>query len=163
MTEAAKDVLKAERAWMTPVKVDQHLVVNGDQLGGISFYAKWINSGRSPALQAGMWCAMRIEPRHADYPFFERINVPDNAIVGQGATVNSASRTISGQEFIDFMDGRLFVYFYSFVNYKDVFTDSVRKTEFCIRISFVSIIEKPDGRRELRFEMFNIGEQNNAT
>lgn len=166
---SAGDILKAERAWMTAVETNPEFNSNGTKDGivyseAIGFFTVWVNSGRSPALNVSMWGASKIVPRNTSLaPFFERKIVPDNTIVGQGISVNTLKHYIYGQDLNDLLSGKSSIIIYSVCTYKDIFSQDLRMSEYCVCTQIQGFIVGKDGERTPRFESFPVGNQNSAS
>jgi hypothetical protein len=162
---AAQDVLKAERAWITPDDLGREIDDIKKQLG---FTIVWTNSGRSPALNVESWCDIRIGDIAEEVPpKFERgvsQKIVRGMIIGQGANATSGPVYISGEDAVDFMNRRKVAYIYSHCVYNDIFDKSeVRLSEVCVRVEFRGIATDQEGRKREVFSIGAVGSQNSAT
>jgi hypothetical protein len=166
--ETAQQVLKAERAWITLVKMDHALHTNPIVGGirypeGIGFFTIWTNSGRSPALQVGVSVDVRVVSCEDPVPVFEKVAVAENSIVGHGIPFNTGEAPVVGASLVDLMNMKSFAYLYTYVVYRDVFGETLRESELCLRIVPQGYFKDEKGQQRPRFGAIPIGHQNSAS
>lgn len=149
--DAARDTLAAERAWITPDRVDfefhPKLRLNDESVGeAISFIFVWRNTGRSPAvdLSAGVLNAS-VKPGYL-LPVFE-IKRSDKsipvAILGQDTEYRTLAQLLYGSDLDAFKARTHDFIVYSNVEYRDVFKRSEqRHTEATFRCRYQGQTEK---------------------
>lgn len=166
--KAAEDVLKADRAWISLVRMDRNFHTNPVVSGvkypdGIGFFTVWINSGRSPALQVGVWVDVRVVRREDPVPHFEKEPIDENSIVGQGITITTREIPVVGDDLSNLIEMKSFAYLYTYVRYRDVFGEIIRDSELCLRIFFQGYFDDGKGGQLPRFGAVPVGPQNRAS
>jgi len=138
----AADTLKSERAWITPQfpKLEWEGNLGSDRLpfrGSPGVRIKWENTGRSPAVDVRYAITSYFQskgqpaPTFADFSDF--LEIP---ALGVGACVTPNGPKINADDLKHFIDGKLDLYVYSRVEYRDLYTnDQVRVSEVSFQLA----------------------------
>jgi hypothetical protein len=112
---------------------------NNKRITHFTFWAKWENSGTTPAKNAvgrinyrRTTDAMR---RDLAFDFSDQGTIPDAPyIIGPKGTINSPPIAVPIQDVQDQINGRLHLYVYGWTAYDDIFKGNRHLTEFCVEL-----------------------------
>ena len=172
LADAAMLSAGSERAWMSfenlypgffSGKIDGQTVERE-----LSFNVRWINCGRSPAIDVETVIVKEIGPfDQVMPPLFEPPERPNSAgrsPIGPGLPVHSSKLGIGDADTDDFNNRRTKIYVYSRVKYRDVFNSSiVRTSEVCLEVSFSGVKPHPTMGLQPNLLIISVGPQNSAT
>lgn len=154
--------VQSERAWVSFSGIETF--ADGDEIG---FAVMWTNSGRSPALDLQFYIASDILNRgDEDIIRFDR---PQPKIIhkstpfGPGMSKSTNVCRLGPKAFDLWTSGAIRVIIYSFVGYRDFYSDDPRHTEFCGEIEYISETVTPDGRLNIETYIHPHGHQNTGS
>jgi hypothetical protein len=172
LADATVIMAASDRAWMI-FKELQFADVSDSFLSGVHFkrgiaiFPFWWNKGKSPAINATIFCEHRIiETSATDIPTFiaDFTGNPGSAPVGSDSPVRGPARLV-----IDADRDKIFaqthsIIVYSHVAYQDIFNPSAtRHSEVCLRVVFPGYISNAEGKMEPNWQITVVGPQNTAT
>jgi len=169
--QAAVDAVGFERAWLSsgpPQIVSGTNVTDPDGVThshGIGFAITWINTGRSPALQAIATTKVRLIDHDADIPVFsfEDPEQFDHTTVGPNMNVTSPRAWLVGKDHEKFVSRTKSAIVYSKVYYKTIASSERRYTETCLRFVYNGVRTDDNNKSSINYDIFSAGHQNSAT
>lgn len=149
-TNAAIDVVKAERAWI----LYKDIAVNpffGDaaepnRLTKWVLTIRWRNGGRSPATDVVFASCIKFAGAGAPPPEFKLDSENKDGFtssLGQEAETNGMPIDIRAEEYRDVLNNKRDLFVYGKVQYRDVYSSHIiRHTEFCYRVKFPALYDQ---------------------
>ncbi|MDE2405140.1 MAG: hypothetical protein KGM17_10795 [Sphingomonadales bacterium] len=147
---SSRDSLHASRAWICFSEHTSDIIgsafVDGVRYNGAMIKIHWMNVGNSPAIQAGLkvqWFKVKTgEPCPTFDPIMDD-TAPRTLVIGPGQKFAGMPIPILGSDYDGFIKGKFEYFIYSTAEYRDIFTNIVRKSEVCARFSVQG--QKADG------------------
>jgi hypothetical protein len=165
--DEAREDLRSNRAWLTVNAIPAINDTAGDVDGkpfkkAIEFLVQWVNTGRSPALKIHTWTTYSLQDRGAfKLPVFKQPNrLPhvQDAVAGPNMLFGSHSNPITDDDLDSLISHKKRLVVYAVVEYRDVFTPNVRRSEACYEIYYGG--EASTG--QINWIFFSVGPQNTA-
>jgi hypothetical protein len=162
----AQKVSRADlRPWLTPVGFSVNPFTNGF-IGdvpipyGLRVSLDFLNTGKSPALNVGMWCASAVTALDAPPPRFERPPIQrTGGSVGPGRNLTGAPLGIYPADTDAIMSHRARLWLHAYIEYQDPTHEAQSYwTETTLGLASDGIEKLPDGTEKTRFRASSEGQ-----
>ena len=157
----------SERAWLSAKGIDLATVMN-DHVAAYFFIVRWINAGKTPALNLRTWFGWRVlSPDEVFPPFLKQGDGPHAPPVGPGVefSVGNSLTAIEVELLRDVAKGQKKLILWCRVEYEDIFhAGTVRHSEMCKEITIFTFPEAiGDPKTRIVFGDPAYGDQNGAS
>ncbi|WP_296168313.1 hypothetical protein [uncultured Brevundimonas sp.] len=140
----SKPMIKSgSRVWVDDVEFER----------GALFQVEFKNSGKTPAIRAGITAHAVIGAMDGERPAFPGITKQGDSLVGPDQAFVSPIQAITNPDSDAFYRGDAVVFLYAEVNYQTIFDDVKRVTRICFRIRCNGTQTDAEGRSEPHYEV----------
>ena len=167
-TEAALGMVNAERAWMAYDGFNSPLLNNatdGDEIHELTvgIELKWINCGRSPAIDARVHTTHEIVDEDI-VPEFPRVRSSRGTHIGPNIMMTAGMQVITAAQYQDLLAHRNHLFIHSYTEYNVIGDPEVKHSEVCGEVHYVGMYNDghPRGERP-HFILSPKGPQNTVT
>ncbi|MFN3659417.1 MAG: hypothetical protein ACK4UO_19400 [Pseudolabrys sp.] len=167
---AAIAAVHTERAWMmadggTFGETENTEIDGVRHRKAFRIQARWQNSGRSPALRAGLSIAFRLLNPDEPIPTFSVADYPSRVTtIGPGRRVMTNSMGFGAADYELFLRKKKRLFVYSRIEYEDIYNPGiVRHTEVCLEVSRNGTFVDEMGVDRPYFEFISVGDQHTAS
>jgi hypothetical protein len=170
--DAARDAVETDRAWMIPNGVNcmpgRDSTVDGVHYQEFFVFGpKWINCGRTPALQTAIVIRYILAPYEAKVPEVELDwNRVENAsgMCGPNGEFHGENFGVGGDNYNAFVGRRMKLFVFSSVRYVDIFKPkTIRISKACWEVIYNGVQVDRTGSQGPNFQIGQIGPHNSAT
>jgi hypothetical protein len=164
----ANALMVSERAWLTSVEITTarftDSIIKGEEgkHSGWMFSTRWVNAGKTPAVNVLISMNSVAVPVDHDIPVFVPgiADAQGQAPIFPGSSVSSVRRPFKDQDISNLMARKCRIFLYSRADYTDTFnTELARCTELCVEVVYGGTV----GKDQIVFQFIAIGQQNLAT